>query len=181
MEKTVNVTNRSNGSVVYRIPELNLRREFFPKETKIIETSEIDALVSQPGGRELIYDYLIVSDKEVLRTTLNVKEEPEYWLTEENIPRWMITCPLDEFKDALDFAPDGVKDLIIKFAVDMPLNDVSKREAIKTQLKFDVTKTLENLKAEATADGDTAPAASGNRRRTTTTSIPAPAKKEVTE
>jgi len=39
----------------------------------------------------------------------------------------MTTGSLDEFLDCLDFAPEGVKDLIKTLSVELPLNDVSKR------------------------------------------------------
>jgi hypothetical protein len=80
----------------------------------------------------------------VLRYLINGEEAPEYWLTESNIPSWMETCSLDEFKDALDFAPEGTKDLIKQYAVSLPLNDYSKRQAIKEQLGFDVSTAIEN-------------------------------------
>ena len=33
-------------------------------------------------------------------------------LKEAQIPTWINSCSLDEFKDALDFAPEGIKELI---------------------------------------------------------------------
>ena len=104
---------------------------------------------------------------------LILKKAPEYWLTEDNIPTWMNTCSLDEFKDGLDFAPEGVKELIKDHAINMPLNDMSKRDAIKTMLGFDVTKAIEiqRLAAEDdTAEGkDNANATSGKRRSAAST------------
>lgn len=150
MDKTqkIKVTNRSNGSVILKIPEMNIRREFYKKETKNIPYEQLEAIASQPGGRELIYNYLYIEDEKVIRELLNIKEEPEYWLTEDKVPTWMNTCSLNEFIDALNFAPQGIKDIIKKLAVSLPLNDVAKREAIKTQLHFDVTKAIENSKEE---------------------------------
>ena len=118
------VQNRSNGFVVYSLPERHLRREFNPRETKNIEKQELIELTSILGGREIIYNYLLIEDANAMREILNVKEEPEYWLTEDQIPQWMERCSLNEFKDGLDFAPEGVKDLIKQYAVSMPLNDV---------------------------------------------------------
>ena len=54
----------------------------------------------------------------------------------------MESCSIDEFKDALDFAPNGTKDLIKQYAVSKPLNDYDKREAIKAQLGLDVSKAI---------------------------------------
>lgn len=138
----ISITNRSFGSVIYNIPEMGIRREFAPKETKKITPEELEALTSQPGGRELIEGYLLVQDEKALEEIVNIQVEPEYWLTEEKIPSWMQTCSNDEFIDALNFAPDGVKSLIKEYAVKLPLNDYNKISAIKDILGFDVVSAI---------------------------------------
>lgn len=138
MDNKISITNRSFGTVIYNIPEMGIRREFAPKETKKITPEELEALTSQPGGRELIEGYLLVHDAKALEDIVNIQVEPEYWLTEEKIPNWMQTCSNDEFLDALNFAPDGVKSLIKDYAVKLPLNDYNKIGAIKDILGFDV-------------------------------------------
>ena len=144
MDKMCKVTNRSAGRVIYNIPEDHIRREFYNKETKEIALSELEKLAQQPGGRKLIYNYLSIQDADTIGHLVNRPIEPEYWLTEDKIPEWMNTCSLDEFKDALDFAPEGIKDLIKKYAVSLPLNDFAKRQALLEQLGFNVTKAIEN-------------------------------------
>lgn len=150
----VKVKNRSIGSVVYNIPEKHVRREFYPRETKTVSYEEICEVIAQPGGRELFYNYLFIEDENILHEALNIQEQPEYWITEENLPSWIQTCTLDEFKDGLDYAPGGIKALIKKIAVELPLNDMAKATAIKEQLGFDVMKAIEMSKADA-ADGTT--------------------------
>ena len=54
----------------------------------------------------------------------------------------------DEFLDMLDFAPDGVMNLVKKYAVDLPLTDLYKIEALKNKTGFDSAKALENSKDE---------------------------------
>lgn len=144
MDKMCKVTNRSAGRVIYNIPEDHIRREFYNKETKEIALSELEKLAQQPGGRKLIYNYLSIQDADAIGHLVNRPIEPEYWLTEDKIPEWMNTCSLDEFKDALDFAPEGIKDLLKKYAVSLPLNDFAKRQALFEQLGFNVTKAIEN-------------------------------------
>ena len=144
MDKMCKVTNRSAGRVIYNIPEDHIRREFYNKETKEITLSELEKLAQQPGGRKLIYNYLSIQDADTIGHLVNRPIEPEYWLTEDKIPEWMNTCSLDEFKDALDFAPQGIKDLLKKYAVSLPLNDFAKRQAMFEQLGFNVTKAIEN-------------------------------------
>ena len=163
-ETIVKVTNRSNGVVIYRIPEKHIRREFNRKETKKVPFHEILEVAAQPGGRELIYNFLYIENIQAVEEGLNIAAEPEYWLTEDKIPSWMQTCPIAEFKDALDFAPEGIKALIKTYAVSLPLNDVAKRAALKEQLNFDVDRAIANNAAAAEDEVQTT--ASSGRRST---------------
>lgn len=147
-EDKIVIINRSNGSVIYNIPEQHIRREFNVREKKIVPYGEIENVAAQDGGPELLYNYFYFENREVLTQALNIKPEIEYDLTEDKIPRWMVTCSLEEFQDALDYAPEGIKDLIKKFAVSLPLNDMEKREALLKQLKFDCTRAIENNRGE---------------------------------
>jgi hypothetical protein len=56
---------------------------------------------------------------------------------------------LDEFLDCLDFAPEGVIDLIKTLAVELPLNDVAKREAILNKTGFNVDNAI-RIRQEST-------------------------------
>ena len=143
----VKVKNRSgNGIVGYTIPDMgNLRREFQDGEEKILTYEEIRKLSYIPGGSMILKDYLIIEDKNVLKE-LNYDIEPEYFYSKEDIIRLMQTGTLDEFLDCLDFAPEGVKESIKSIAVELPLNDVAKRQAIQEKLGFNVTNAIENLK-----------------------------------
>ena len=149
-EDLCKVTNRSSGMVIMSIPEMRIRKTFYPGETKEVEFKELKAFVNQPGGRELLYGYLLIRDKEAAKALMNIdlSTEVEYNMSEEQVRNWMNTCSLDEFKDALDFAPAGVKDLMKKYAVELPLNDVAKREAMLKQIGFNVDAAI-NIKKEA--------------------------------
>lgn len=146
--KMVKVTNRSGGTVVYNVPEMAIRRVFSPREVKTVTYDELVQLSYQEGGRALIYHYLLVEDPDVLHEMINGQEEPEYWLTADKIPGWLNTCPLDQFIDALNFAPQGVKELIKDYSVSIPLNDVQKRKKIKEILEFDVDSAVRAKEAE---------------------------------
>jgi hypothetical protein len=170
-DSKIKVTNRSNGTVILKVQDRHFRAELNPKETRVLNYGDILDVAAQPGGRNLIYNFLLIQDAEALRQGLNVKEEPEYWLTEEKIPSWMNTCSLDEFKDALQFAPQGVLDLIKKYAVSQPLNDMAKRIAIKDALQFDVTLAITNNEKSGEDEAANAPSA---RRRSTSVSYEVP-------
>ena len=64
----------------------------------------------------------------------------------------MLNGSLDEFLDCLDFAPEGVRELIKVLAVELPLNDVAKRKAIFEKLGFNVDKAIEIEQESADAD-----------------------------
>lgn len=170
-DSKIKVTNRSNGTVILKVQDRHFRAELNPKETRVLNYGDILDVAAQPGGRNLIYNFLLIQDAEALRQGLNVKEEPEYWLTEEKIPSWMNTCSLDEFKDALQFAPQGVLDLIKKYAVSQPLNDMAKRIAIKDTLQFDVTLAITNNEKSGEDEAANAPSA---RRRSASVSYEVP-------
>jgi hypothetical protein len=124
MENIVyNVKNRSSGMVVYVIPEAGIRREFAPGETKRVNHSELEQLSYQSGGRKLIEDYLFISNDEAIED-LGLRTEQEYYMNETQVIELIKSGSLDEWLDALDFAPEGVLDLIKKFSVEVPLNDI---------------------------------------------------------
>ena len=159
-ETMYNVKNRSSSMVVYRIPETNLRREFAPGETKRIPFGELEKLTYQPGGRELLENFLQILEEEVT-TNLNVHRELEYDMSEEQVRDLLLTGSVDAFLDALDFAPIGVIDLIKSMAVALPLTNLQKRKALKDKTGFDVDRALmhiEEERAEENADKvDSAP------------------------
>lgn len=146
--KIIEVRNRCGGTVVYSIPELNRRRQFQPGEVKKIPYDELEALSYQQGGKALLYHFLLIEDQSALRTLINGEEEPEYWLTEDKIPEWLNSCSRSEFEDALNFAPVGVKDLIKKYSVSVPLTDTEKRKLVAQKLDFDVDAAIRNNEAE---------------------------------
>ena len=123
-----NVKNRSSSVVVYRIPETNLRREFEPGEIKRVSFGELEKLTYQPGGRELLENFLQILEEEVT-TDLNVHREIEYDMSEAQVRDLLLSGSLDAFLDALDFAPIGVIDLIKTMSVQLPLTDLNKRRA----------------------------------------------------
>ena len=145
--KILKVKNRSASLAVYSIPEINVRREFAPGETKNITYGELEKLSYQPGGRAIMQNFLQIIDPEATGD-LGINREPEYDLSEQQIVDLMTKGSLDAFLDCLDFAPVGVIDLIKKFSVSLPLNDIDKRDALKKKTGFDVTVALANIQKE---------------------------------
>lgn len=140
----IKVTNRDNGSTGYKIPDLgNLQRNFQPGESKDITMDELRKLSWTPGGRYLLKNCFIVHNEEALKELLSKEVEPEYFYSEEEIKTLLQKGTLDQFMDCLDFAPDGVIQLIKELAVKLELNDIAKRQAILDKTGFNVTKAIE--------------------------------------
>lgn len=150
----VGVKNRSHSTVVYSLQELGIRRQFTPGETKQLAISELEALTYRPGGLTLIKDCLLIQDQGIANQIINQKIEPEYWLDEAGIKNLIEKGSLDEFLDCLDFAPDGVLELIKVMALKLPLNDVKKREALRVKTGYDVDRALLNLRLAQEEDGE---------------------------
>lgn len=167
--KILKVKNRSASLAVYSIPEINVRREFAPGETKNITYGELEKLSYQPGGRTIMQNFLQIIDPEATGD-LGINREPEYDLSEQQIVDLMTKGSLDAFLDCLDFAPVGVIDLIKKFSISLPLNDIDKRDALKKKTGFDVTVALANMQKEK-EDMDT-PTVESKERRVKTESAP---------
>ena len=106
--------------------------------------------------------------------------------TGKDIERVMLHGTLDEFLDMLDFSPEAVREIIKSLAVKLELNDVRKREAILNKTGFDVTRALENLRAEKEAEraaGKEEAAAVTQRRvevKSDTATQAAPARRVIT-
>ena len=169
--KEIKVTNRYSGTTVYIIPDMNnLRRQFAPGESRYVPFEELERLSWVPGGRTLLENNLVMEDAAAVKVILGTVE-PEYYYDKNNVIEIMKNGTLDEFLDCLDFAPQGILEMIKTLAVEMPLNDVSKRNAIREKLGFDVDGAI-RLRDEAKEEDVKAPTASKRR---------AAAPKETTE
>lgn len=139
--KLIEVRNRDAGSVGYIIPDQGIRRTFSPGETKKIALEELQALQYVPGGEFTLKHLLMINDRDAL-SALNIITEPEYFYTEKEVKQLLTTGTLDQLKDCLDFAPEGVIDLIKKIAVEIKLPDTLKREAIAEKTGFSINNAL---------------------------------------
>lgn len=165
-DQMFNVKNRSSSVVVYKIPETNLRREFAPGETKRLPFGELEKLTYQPGGRELLENFLQIVENEVTND-LNVHRELEYDMSESQVRELLLYGSLDAFLDALDFAPLGVQDLIKMMSVQLPLTDLNKRKALKDKTGFDVDRALIHIEEEKMEEAEMSkkPQAEPTKRR----------------
>jgi hypothetical protein len=108
---------------------------------------------------------------------LQVHTEPEYFMSEEDVIKLLQTGTLDELLDALDFAPEGVIQLIKDRAVSLPLYDMQKREAIQKATGFNVSAAIENAKIDADEEVVEAPTATRRVRKENSEAPAAPSRR----
>lgn len=150
----VRVENRSSAIVGYKLSEMNIKRRFQAYEVKEIPMSELRAVIQVPGIYRTILNNLIIHDKSAVEELLPYAE-PEYMYTVKDVDFLLERGSLDQLKDALDFAPEGVVALIKERAVKNEVNDVQKRSVIFEWTGFNVNKAIEiKYQSQETATDD---------------------------
>ena len=145
----IKITNRSNTTAGYTLPEINLSRWLAPGESREIDADELQKLAYQPGGQQLIDEYFLIHDTEEAQMISPLtSKEPEYFLDAEGVKRLLQSGSLDEFLDCLDFAPEGVLDLIKDLSISLPCTDMRKLEAYQNKTGINLIKIIEANKPE---------------------------------
>ena len=163
MSMMFNIKNRSAGVAGYTIPELGVRRSFAPGEVKQISVEELEKLTYQPGGMNLLSNFLQIMDEAGIKQ-VGLRPEPEYHMSESDVVRLITHGSVDEFLDCLDFAPPGVIDLIKTLSVKVPLTDLNKRQALKAKTGFDCDAALRHVLEEKEDETPANTAAPAQRR-----------------
>lgn len=167
-KEMVEVRNLVDHMVVYKIDELNRRVVFNPFETKKVQVDELRRLNYQHGGRILLHNYLCIKDQE-LRQEFGVDPSMvEYDWTLRDVDAALTSRPMDELMDALEFGPDGIKELLIDRAVQLRIPDTNRRKAIQDITGVDINNMIQ-LKEQLEADNPAAAEAPHTRRVETQT------------
>ena len=128
----VTVTNRNNGTTGYTLTN-GFRRQFAIGQSKDVDIAD--------GGEYILQNYLVIEDQAAL-SYLNLHTEPEYFYTEKEIKELLLQGSLEQLEDCLNFAPEGVLDLIQSIAIDIKLPDVRKRDLIFKKTGFNISNAL---------------------------------------
>lgn len=143
MSTMYRVKNRGASTVVYKIADKGIRREFKPGQIMSISSEELEELTFQPGGTLILSQFLQIMDLDGIQAA-RIKTEPEYHMSEQDVAKLITSGSLDAFLDCLDFAPIGIIDLIKKLAIEIPMVDIQKRKALKEKTGFDVEAALKH-------------------------------------
>lgn len=160
--KLIKVLNRSDGTVTYHLPELNnTRRVFNLGESKDISEKELNALFQMNGGAELIRHFLMVEDREWVKKTFDAPIE--YFWGYDEVKKCLLEDDVELFSETLDYAPQGVIDIIKLLSWQLPVKDLNKIHIIMEKLGFDVLGAIEVMKKPS--DKPTKETKQGRRRR----------------
>jgi len=110
----------------------------------------------------LIRDYLLLQDMDV-REEFCGNTEPEYNMTAADVQELILHGSMDEWLDCLDFAPEGVLDLIKQLSIELPLTDTRKMDAYKKKTGTDLGKLIQ-IHAEEIAEEEAAKQEAKERR-----------------
>lgn len=129
----IEVQNLTGSVVSYIIPETNNVRHFEGQQVRRdITAGELRMLYATRGGRQLIEDYLGIRNRQ-LAEEFNIATDVfdhEYSWTQKEVDAVLKTGSLDALKDALEFGPEGIRQLIIDRAIALKIPDNNKLAAI---------------------------------------------------
>lgn len=183
----VTVRNLTLNPVAYHVPSLgDLRRELPPRASIKVPAGELRQLNYELGGARLLHDYLCVENKSLARE-FGVSEDAfdnEYNWTVKDIDNALLNEDIEVLMDAMEFAPDGVKDSIAQRAVELEIPDINRRKVISDATDYDIDQMIQNkqkIEAEPSEEKKEEKKTTRRRSSSSTTTKRRAQKKEVTE
>lgn len=168
LNKKVKVWNRSSANACYYIEEMRMLREFAPAgnhgDALLIPVAELQALTYIQGGHSMLTQDLLIKDQEVC-DFLGIPTEPEYYYGVEEVRKLLKEGSIEQLMDCLEFAPSGVKDLIVKYSIEDKLDSHEKRDLINKTMGINLTAMIRNndLSEIEPNNGGNAPQPNGRR------------------
>lgn len=149
----VQITNMMDFPAGYVVDLTGVRRVLPPHASFRVRAGELRELSYQLGGIDLLQNYIRVCNRSLaLEFGIDTDDQIEYNWTQDDVDRCLTKDDIDVLLDALDFAPDGIRQLIVDRAIKLEIPDVNKRKAIKDATGTDVTAAIENRHAYDSED-----------------------------
>ena len=133
------VRNRNAGSTRYMLDN-GVSRHFEHNEVKKIPFGELKTLAYTNMVQCILKDCLVIENEEAL--LLNLEVEPEYFYSEEEVKTILLNGTLDQLEDMLNFAPDGIIEIVKKLAVSLEILDIHKRDMISEKTGFSINNAI---------------------------------------
>jgi hypothetical protein len=157
LTKKVAVISRSKGSVSYSIPTLRVSRTWLQAGDSIdIPIDELLELRVTAGGAKLMDKYLMIADPTAYAIVYNEEEMiPEYQYGIEEVKYLLYEGTVEQLMDAIDYAPQGVLDLIKQLAVKKMPDKTDKIEVINKKFNINLLTIVQNATLEEDAEEKT--------------------------
>lgn len=145
-EEKIVVQNLTNNNITYIDDNGGLKRRFVFRAQQSIPMDKdvINRMSYDTGGARLLKEFLSVKNEEVRESIGVPNDQIEYDWTSKDVIELLTNGEEDALKDALDFAPQGIIDMIVDEAVEMPLSDRNKIEIITEMTGRNVENMISN-------------------------------------
>ena len=143
---TITLRNFTTNTVVYRTPSTRVRRELPAGGSIKVTAGEIREMMYDKGCVDILRNYVQICNKP-LALEVGVSEdsyENEYNWTLADIKNCLLNGSIEQLADAMDFAPDGIKESLLTEAINLEIPDVRKREIISKAMNRDVSGMIVN-------------------------------------
>ena len=163
----VKLTNMMDSPAGYKLPS-GLFRRFAPSSSITVTAGEVREASNMPGTLQIFQNYIRVENKD-LAQELGISDDMfthEYSWTKKDVEAALTTQPIEVLQDALEFAPDAVKEMLVDTAVALEIPDVNRRKAIQEATGQNITKMIEVKNSYKTEEKSEKPASQSQRRAT---------------
>lgn len=161
------IRNLVNHPVVIVTPIHKKRFDLPPHGEMEVMVVDVRECSYDQGCRNMFRDYVQICDPELAKEFGVYEDVVEYNWGDKEITEALTTAPIEVLLDALDFAPDGIKEAILDKAVELEIPDTRRREAISEALGVNVDNKIKNKRDSQTS---AEPVAKKTRRRVSSNS-----------
>lgn len=146
-EEYVEITNLVGHRVAYKLPNGQFRR-LAPYASMRVKAEELHQAAYERGNLVIFQDFIRVDNSDLaMEFGVDTEETVEYNWTPQDVKNCLSNENLDVLLDALDFAPEGIKQQIVDYAVELEIPDERKRKAIDKAMGVDITAMITNKHA----------------------------------
>lgn len=146
-EDYVEITNLVGHRVGYKLPNGQFRR-LAPYASMRVKAEELHQAAYERGNLVIFQDFIRVGNPDLaMEFGVDPEETVEYNWTPQDVKNCLNNENLDVLLDALDFAPEGIKQQLVDYAVELEIPDERKRKAIDKAMGVDITAMITNKHA----------------------------------
>lgn len=143
MNNKIEVESKYKGYLSAKESNTNIRRVFPHIGFKMmLDRESIKNIAYSPGGREILQNYLIIRDKDLI-DELALELEPEDTFNEQDIKELLLNGTYEQLEDALRYGSEGTRQLIKDCAINIKLFDNNKVKLISNFLNINLNTILD--------------------------------------